>query len=253
MTPIGIASIVLVCVFGGALLGMSLRRVIPEDHLVESARDVIKLGTGVIATITALVLGLVIATAKSSYDAHEAAIKHTAARILLLDRILSQYGPEAKDVRAALRQVLANRVHAIWPEDRSEPGTLDAPEARLAIRDFEARILQLSPHTDAQRRLHMQALQIGSEIMETRWLVMGSLGGSVPVPFLVVLAFWLVIIFASFGLFAPRNATVIAALFLCSLSIAAAILLILEMDEPFHGLMKISGAPLRYALSQLGN
>jgi hypothetical protein len=88
--------------------------------------------------------------------------------------------------------------------------------------------------------------------MQTRWLTLGGLGASVPVLFLVVVVFWLTIILGSFGLLARRNATVVVVLFLCAVSVAGSIFLILEMDQPFEGLMKISSAPLRYALSQLG-
>jgi hypothetical protein len=247
-----IALIVFACVFGGALLGMFLRILLPEHHLTEDTKDVIKLGMGLIATMTALVLGLMIATAKSSYDAQDEAVKHTAAKVLLLDRTLSNYGPETKETRDILRRIVASRLEAIWPEDRSKRASLDAPEAVFATQEIETRIMHLSPQNEIQRRLQSQALQIGSDIMETRWLVLGGLGRSIPVPFLVVVVFWLTIIFGSFGLFAPRNATVVVVLFLCALSAAGSIFLILEMNRPFEGVMKISSAPLRYTLSHLG-
>jgi hypothetical protein len=247
-----IATIVFACAFGGALLGMFIRFLIPEHHLSEDTKDVIKLGMGLIATMTALVLGLMIAMAKSSYDTQDEAVKHTAAKVLLLDRMLSNYGPETKEVRELIRRTVASRVEAIWPKDRSQRARFDAPEAAFAAQEIEARILQLSPQNDAQRWLQTQALRIGRDIMETRWLVLGGLGSSIAVPFLVVVVFWLTIIFGSFGLFAPRNATVVAVLFLCALSVAGSIFLILEMDRPFEGVMKISSAPLRYALSHLG-
>lgn len=252
MTPTEIALIVFACVFGGALLGMLLRILIPEHHLSEDTKDVIKLGMGLIATMTALVLGLMIATAKSSFDTQGEAVKHTAAKVLLLDRLLSSYGPETKEARELLRRTVASRVEAIWPGTPSQRARLDAPETVLADRGIEARILQLSPKNDAQRWLQTQALRVGRDIMETRWLVLGSLSSSMPVQFLVVVVFWLMIIFGSFGLFSPRNATVVAVLFLCALSVAGSIFLILEMDQPFEGLIKISGAPLRYTLSHLG-
>ena len=252
MIPAEIALIVFACVFGGALLGMFLRGVLPEHHLSEDTKDVIKLGMGLIATMAALVLGLVIATAKSAYDTQNAAVKHTAAKPLLLDRVLSNYGPETKETRDLLRRTVASRLDAIWPKDRSQRARVGAPEVEPIAQGIEARILQLSPHNDAQRWLQSQALEIGSDIMQTRWLVLGGLGSSVPVLFLVVVVFWLTIIFGSFGLFAPRNATVVAVLFLCALSVAGSIFLILAMDQPFEGLMKISSAPLRYTLSQLG-
>lgn len=252
MSPTQIALIVFACVFAGAVGGMFLRVVLPGHHLSEDTKDVIKLGMGLIATMTALVLGLMIATAKSSYDAQDEAVKHTAAKVLLLDRMLSNYGPETKQARELLRKIVASRLEAIWPENRLQRASLDAPEAVFIQRGIEARILQLSPQNDAQRWLQSQALQVSRDIMETRWLVLGSLGSSIPVPFLVVVVFWLTIIFGSFGLFAPRNATVIAVLLLCALSVAGSIFLILEMNRPFEGAMKISSAPLRYALSHLG-
>ena len=252
MIPIETALIVFACVFCGAMLGMFLRVLIPEHHLSEESKDVIKVGMALIATMTALVLGFVIATAKSSYDTHDAALKHSAAKVLLLDRVLSNYGPETKYARGLLRRTVANRLDAIWPEDRFQRDMLDAPEVEFTAQEIETWILQLSPQTDAQRWLKSQALQIANEITETRWLVMGSIGSSVPVPFLVVIAFWLTIIFGSFGLFAPRNGTVVAVLFLCALSVSGSIFLILEMDQPFDGLIKISSAPLRYTLSHLG-
>ncbi len=252
MSETEIAWIVFACVFGGAMFGMFLRFLIPKHHFSEETKDVIKLGMGLIATMTALVLGLMIATAKSSYDAQDQAVKRTAAKILLLDHMLSNYGPETKDARELLRQTVVSRLEAIWPENRSQPVSLDVPEAVFTDRGIEARILQLSTRNDAQRWLQNQALRIGRDIMETRLLVLGSPGGSIAAPFLVVVVFWLTIIFGSFGLFAPRNATVVAVLFLCSLSVAGSIFLILEMDRPFEGVMKLSSAPLQYALSHLG-
>ncbi len=252
VTPTGIALIVFACVFGGALLGMFLGGVLPEHHLSEDTKDVVKLGMALIGTMAALVLGLMIATAKSSYDAQDAAVKHTAAKVLLLDRMLSNYGPQTKEARELLRQTVASRLEAIWPESRSQHPRLDAPETVFTDRGIETRILQLSPQNDAQRWLQTQALRISRDILETRWLVLGSVGSSIPVPFLVIVVFWLTIIFGSFGLFAPRNTTVVAVLLLCALSVAGSIFLILEMDRPFEGVMKISSAPVRYTLSHLG-
>ena len=197
MIPAEIALIVFACVFGGALLVVFLRALLPEHHLSQDSKDVIKVGMGLIATIAALVLGLVIATAKGSYDTQNEAVKYTAAKVLLLDRVLANYGPETKETRNLLRRTVASRVEAIWPEDRSQRGRLVPPPGVLADQGIEARILQLSPTDDARRWLQSQALQIGSDIMQTRWLVFGGLGRSVPVLFLVVVVFWLTIIFGS--------------------------------------------------------
>ncbi len=252
MIPAKVSLIVLACVFGGAVVGLLLRAVIPEHHLSKDSKDVIKLGMGLIATMTALVLGLVIATAKSLYDTQDAAIKHNAAKILLLDSVLSNYRPEANEARDLLRRNVVQRLETVWPEERPRRPSDETPDAGFRPQRIDTRILQLSPRNDTQRLLRSQALQLGSEIMETRWLILGGSGSTVPVPFLVVIVFWLTIIFAIFGLFAPRNATVISVLFLCALSVAGSIFLILELNQPFEGLIKVSSAPLRFALSHLG-
>src|SRR6266849_11021403 len=119
MSPTSIAWIVLACVFGGALLGVVLRRVLPEHHLNSDSKDVIKLAMGLTATMAALVLALLISAAKSSYDAQRNEVTQLSANIVLLDRVLAHYGPETKEARAMLKQSVAGMIDRIWPEDRS--------------------------------------------------------------------------------------------------------------------------------------
>jgi len=250
VNPTEIALIVFACVFASALLGMFLRAVLPEHHLNEDSRTVIKHGLELIATIVALVLGLLIATAKNSHETQDAAIKHSATKIMLLDHVLVQYGPETKGIRDLIRRVLAERIDEVWPEECSQPVKLNRSEISPAPERIDGGIWELTPRNDAQRGLQLRALQLDSDLMEAQWVV-GSMGSSVPVPFLLILVFWLTFIFGCFGIFAPRNATIIAVLFVCALSIAGSIFLILEMDQPFSGVMKISSSPLRYAISHL--
>jgi hypothetical protein len=231
---------------------MSLRGALPEDHLSNESKDTVKLGIGLIATMTALVLGLVTASAKSSFDAQDSAVKHTAADILTLDRILARYGPEAKEIRDSIRRTVAFRVNRIWPEDGSRPAQVDPSEAAPTVEGIEDQIRGLSPQNDTQRWFQSRALDLSEDLLKARWLMFGWEGASIPTPFLVALALWLTITFASFGLFAPRNTTVIAVLFVCALSVSSVVFLILEMARPFEGLIKVSDAPLRYALSHLG-
>ena len=251
MAPLATAVTVFACVFAGALLGMLLQGKLPREHLDDRTKDVIRLAMGLIATMTALVLGLVTATAKSSFDTQDDAIRHSAAKILLLDRMLASYGPETRDARALLRATLQERVAAVWPEDRTQRPTMDAPEAALAANMIEERILRLAPQNDGQRWLQSHALEVSRDIAEARWLILGKQAASVPFPFLVVIVFWLAIIFASFGLFAPRNGTALATLLLCALSVGGAVFLILELDQPYEGLIKVSSAPLRYVIAHL--
>jgi hypothetical protein len=210
----------------------------------------VKLGMGLLGTTAALVLGLLIASAKSAFDTQNNEVKQAAADILLLDRALAQYGPETRDVRELIRRAVAFRLAVTWPEEGS--GRVDTPETTGTVEGIAAKIRGLSPQNESQRWLQSQAVQLAAEVQRTRWMLFGGVGDSLQTPFLVVLVFWVTVIFASFGLFAPRNPTVIAALLLCALSIAASIFLIVEMGRPFGGLMKISSAPLRYTLAQLG-
>ncbi len=251
MNPTAIGMLVFACTFGGALAGIWLRAVLPEHHLSDESKDTVKVGIGLIATMTALVLGLVTASAKSSFDAPDTAVKHTAADVLALDRALARYGPETREVREALYHAVERRLEMTWPEKSARASELEVPDMmRGAERVFD-RIRGLSPQNDNQRWLQSRALDLGEALLQARWVVFSGVGTSVPVPFLAVLLFWLTITFASFGLFAPRNATVIAVLFVCTLSVASAIFLIPETDGPFEGLIKISPDPLRYACSRL--
>jgi hypothetical protein len=247
-----IGGIAFSCGFSGALLGMLLRRALPAHHFSDESKDVVKLGTGLIATTAALVLGLLIASAKGSFDTQNNEVKEAAANILVLDRTLAHYGPETKETRDLIRGAVAFRLVLTWPEDGSSPAMVDAPETTPTVERVEERIRALSPRDDGQRSLQARGLQIIGDLEQTRWLLFGGVGDSIPTPFLVVLIFWITIIFLSFGLFAPPNGTVVAVLLVAALSISASIYLIVELDRPFAGLMKISSAPLRYTLSHLG-
>ena len=212
-----------------------------------------RLGMGLVATMTALLLGLVTASAKSTFDSQDNAIRTSAANILTLDRHLARYGPETAATRELLRSSLAYRVQLIWPENGVGSGPIvDDPTKPPPIEELENQILRLTPQTDQQRWFKTEALKLAEEVVKTRWRVLGTGGGAVPRAFLVVVIFWLMVTFASFGLYAPRNATVLAVLLMAATSVAAAVFLILELDGPLEGVIKISSGPLRFALTQLG-
>jgi hypothetical protein len=252
MSELTIAVIVFSCIFGSALLGLFLRAALPDHHLSSESKDVVKLAMGLIATMAALVLGLLTASAKSSFDVQNAEIVHSAADIIRLDRALARYGPETKEIRDVLKQAVAFRIHLTWPEDGSARKNLDSAEMTRGTEGLEDKIRELSPRNELQREFKSRSLQISGDLLATRWLRMAQLSDPVPLVFLVVLVFWLSILFGTFGLFAPRNVTVIAALVLCAVAVSGSTFLILEMHRPFDGLMKISPAPMLYALSKLG-
>lgn len=251
VSPISISSIVFGCVFGGALLGMFLQTALPEHHLGADSKSVLNLVMGLIGTMSALVLGLLIATAQSSFSTRNGEFTQMSANVILLDRVLAHYGNEAKNVRDLLRRAAARELQLISPEnDMSAREKLD-PRANRGDALFDA-IQELSPKNDAQRSLQAQALTMAINLGQVRWLLFEQSGTSIPVAFLVVLVFWLSVIFAGFGLFAPRNTTVVAAFVVGALSVSGAIFLILELDRPLQGLIHMSDAPLRNALAILG-
>jgi len=252
MSPTAISLIVFLCVFGGAMLGMFLRVVLPEHHLNADSRDVVKAGIGLVATMAALVLALLIASAKSSHDTQSTEIVQMSADFIQLDRVLAHYGPETEDARAQLRAVLARGIGQTWVGGKYQSAKLDSSEIKASADSFLEKIEQLRPGDDLQRSLRDQAMQIMADLGRTRSLLMEQTSGSIPIPFLVVLVFWLVIIFVGFGLFAPANPTVVSVLLVCALSAAGAIFLIVELDRPLEGLIQISDAPLRNALAHLG-
>lgn len=251
MSPMSISWIVFACVFGGALLGMFLRATLPEHHLNADSKSVLNLVIGLIGTMSALVLGLLVATAQSSYSTRSSEFTQMSANIILLDRVLAHYGPETKEVRDLLRRVVTRELQRISSENDTTARAKPDPKATKGEVIYDA-IQELSPKNDAQRSLQAQALTMAINLGQTRWLLFEQSGSSIPIAFLVVLVFWLSVIFASFGLFAPRNATVVAALFVGALSVSGAIFLILELDRPLQGLIHISDAPLRNALAYLG-
>lgn len=249
--PLLVSSIVFLCALAGVLAGMRLRKSLPESHVDAPSKDAVQLGMGMIATMTALILGLVTASAKDTFDALDGRVREAAADIIQLDRTLEGHGPEAVEIRRTLAAGVARRIDAVWPRD----GEVVVPDNRATGVEFARlvdRMRALPCRDDAQRGARERAVEIGERVLETRWLLVAEAQGSVPTPFLVILVFWISLLFASFGLFAPRNATVVSVLVLCALSVAAAVFLILELDRPFEGLIRISPEPMRYASARIG-
>ncbi|HYL69449.1 MAG TPA: hypothetical protein VEX69_09805 [Candidatus Limnocylindria bacterium] len=250
MSSIGISSIVFGCAFGGALVGISLRAALPNHHLTAESKGVVNAGMGLVATLAALVLGLLIASAKGSYDAQGNELTEMSAKVVFLDRVLAHYGPETNEAREVLRSSVVRVLNQMWSKERTNPlGTEPGSAGGEVLAD---KIQELSPKDDAQRSIQTQALSIVMALGQTRWLMYEQSVNSISMPLLIVLTFWITALFISFGLFAPFNATAVASLFVSGLSVSGAIFLILELYSPYAGLIKVSRAPLLAALAQLG-
>jgi hypothetical protein len=250
MSPLEISFVTLAVVFAGALLGIALRAVLPEPHLSGDSRDVVKLGMGLIATMAALVLGLLIASAKSSFDIQNAEITEMSSKAILLDRILAHYGPEAKEAREMLRGSVVSVLDIVSSNAADSAVQFGTSANGEALYD---KVQGLAPKDDVQRSIQAQALSTLMSLGQTRLLLAAQKSNSVSLPMLVVLVAWLTIIFISFGLFAPRNGTVVVSLLVSALSVSGAIFLILEMYSPYAGMIHVSAAPLRAALEHLSH
>jgi hypothetical protein len=249
MSPILVALIVFGCTFGGAIAGMMLHRKLPDQHRDSESKEVVKLVMGLIATIAALVLGLLIAAGHSSYDKQASEVQRLGVQIVQLDRLLAHYGSDAGEARKLLRQITAAELNRIWP---NYAASVESAPERAAGEDLAEDIAKFAPTTNVQQFVKSRALQLLTQMGETRGLLYEQSSDSISWPFLVVLVSWVVALFVGFGLLARYNATVVTALFVGAFTVAGAIFLILEMNHPYSGLMQISSAPIRHAIAVVG-
>ena len=253
MSALALSLIAFACVLGGTALGMVLRALLPEHHVSEDSKDVVKLGIGMVATLAALVLGLLLASAKGNFDTLSNELKQVSAKIVLLDRVMAQYGPETSEARDLLKKSVAATLKKMWPDKGERIALEHVGRPVNYIEMVQDKIRHLSPANDAQRQLQSRAIQVAGDIADTRWLLFTQLGqSSIQAPFLILLVFWLTVIFGSFGLFSPRNATVIIVLVVCIISATGSLYLILELDQPYRGFIQIPSSPLRTALMFMG-
>jgi len=251
MNSITASLLVAACVFGGGLAGLYLHRILPDQHMTKETQEVIKLGTGMLSVLASLVLGLLVATAKSSYDSADRGIRGYAAELALLNEVLRDYGGEASVPRDRLRDYTKRLIQNGWSREGDQPASFNDGESGLILERVRESIRALKPVDDGQRSLQTTAIDVNINLLRQRWLLIEQQGSSVQRVVLVVLVSWVTVIFASFGMNAPRNSTVIGAFLICSLAIGGAIFLILEMDRPLDGVMQISSWPMRNVLSQM--
>ncbi len=229
---------------------MRVRAWLPDTHRSSEAKDSVRVAMATVATMAALVLGLLVASSKSTYDAERSETILLASRIIYLDRVLAMYGPETAVARDELRQATASMIGRMWPE---EPGGQVVLEPDEKVSDALTKaIYSMAPKDDVQRELKQQATEMVDDLGQMRWLLYEQAETSVSRAMLLVVTLWLGILFLSVGLFAPPNATVVAALMLSALSVSGAIYLILELDLPYTGIIGISSKPMRLALDHLG-
>ncbi len=241
----------LIAMFGGGLIGLYVARALPSHHLTKESGAVVKLSAAVVASLTSLVLALMLSAANGAYSVNAGIVTKLGSDIIQLDHMLRAYGPEADAARVHLRDYAGRKSEELFPAapppSRDSRGTADLLDRLLDS------ILSLTLPDRRHTALAAQALSITNQIYAERWLLWENPGTTVPAPFLFVLVFWLFLVFVSFGVFAPPNLTVVASLFLSALAVTGAIFLILQLGDPMHhSWLQISGEPLQRALSEIG-
>jgi hypothetical protein len=244
-----VALILFTILVGVILLGGRLRRLLPPEQLSAESKDAIKLALGLVGTMTAILLGLLISSAKSAFDTTRTEVIQMAAKVSLLDRVLALYGPETAAARHALRDAIADGVRRTWPAEQSGPVRLD-PNPQMGDAVYVA-ISGLAPRDDAQHALKTQAATLMVQLAELRAMLQAQAVSSVSKPLLIALVIWLVVIFFGFSLLAPVNATTTLALIAGAFSVSCAVLIILELDYPFSGMIRVPSEPMINTLARL--
>ena len=234
----------------GAAIGMILKRSLPADLLETGSREAIRLGAGLLATLAALVIGLMIASAKNTYDTQNTNIRQLGTNAVLVDQMLTKYGPEAREARTLLRETIPSATARIWQENAAGSGGSTFVVSGTGERFYNA-IEGLRPASEEQISLKSRIIQITTELGRTRLLVFTQSDNAIPVPFFIVLTFCLTVIFASFSLFADPSPVVIAATLVFAISVSSALFLIVDLSHPFDGLMQISNHHLQVVLPKI--
>jgi hypothetical protein len=250
--PIVTALVVFAGAFGGALAGLWLGRVLPARQLGDGTRETIRLGAGVVGTMTALVLGFLVSAASGALERTSTGLAEIAGQTILLDRALANYGPETNDIRESMRALYAAELDLLLSESEGTLLQLTAIDELARVEALSQQLALLTPASPLQEMHRSGALEIAERLSADRWLILFQGWNAIPPALLIALVVWLAATFGSFGLFAPVNATVVLALLICAASVAGAVFLIDEMNSPFSGWIRISPEPLRQALAHLG-
>lgn len=256
MNAIEVSLFVFLCVFGSSLIGIFVGRRLPSHHLSTDSKDVVKLGIGMVAAMASLVLGLMTASVKGSFDATDADIRQLATEIIITNEAMRDYGPGAANARTLLKHYTERTIAESWPDSsiatkigKGGTGILGAHQSSHMLEETARAWRKIAANTDDAKTMKSEIGTHFADLVRIHWTAVEQQSGAISDIFLVVLIFWLIIIFASFGLFAPKNGTVLAMLLLCSLSISGSVFLILEMNDPFSGLIAITPEPMENALA----
>lgn len=242
----GVGLIAFVAIFGAGALGLALRNFLPETHRADETRKTVHHVMTIVALLAALVLGLLVASTKSSFDTRSQEIEQFSTNLTLLDRELVHF-KDATKMREMLRAFTARKIAQTWT-DQGADSAKDAAESVQTLAEIEGEIRSSVPGNEVHTESRKSALHIIGDLKRTSRLLSVQQISATPRPFLIVVVFWLSVLFLSYTIFAPLNGTVIAAVFIGAFSVSVAINLIFDMDRPFTGFIKVSPVPMQQAL-----
>jgi hypothetical protein len=245
-----IGLIVFAVIRAGAFAGVKTRNRLPKHHLTDETKNLVSISTAVVATVSALVLGLLISNANTSFTRLGGEVTTVSAQILRLDHILRRYGADAEPARNTLLQYAAHKTADLFPDDSSDV-RLSNPSTYELLQRLEDMLLALKPANPRDQWWLGQAMTLAAKIGDSRWLLAQQVGQGTPKAFVALLVFWLALLFASFGLFAPPNLISTVTLTLCALAVAGAVTMFLELEQGFGGLVQVSPQPMLQAVKTL--
>ena len=249
--PVGV--IIVAILFASAMFAMAAARFLPPHHLNAETKGVVSVSAAVVGTMSALVVGLLISNSSASFTSKTQEVTQISTDVISLDRMLRRYGPETQDLRAMVRRYAEAKTQDLFPKDPSQGPDLENGTTLAVLEQLQEKILVLTPAGPSQRWLQAQAVDLTGAMMAARWHLAQENAVRTPLPLLVLVMFWFVMIFVSFGLFAPRNATAITMIFLSAIAIGGAIRMTTELQIPFEGFIRISGAPMARALDAISH
>ncbi|MFG1418209.1 hypothetical protein V5F38_09895 [Xanthobacter sp. V0B-10] len=251
MQALAVAAIAFVSLFGGVCAGMWGSRRLKEEHLSKGTEDAVKLGVGMVAAMSSLILGLMTASVKGNFDTTGRDVQQFATDLITLDTALRAYGPGADDARRLLTTYTRRALAETWPEGVGARIEVNGTTSKAMLEAVGHAIRMLPSGTPLEAELRGEALERYKAASTLRWTVVAESVTAVPPVFTAVLIVWLSLIFVSFGLFAPVNAVSLVVFFLCAVSLAGALFLILEMSGPFDGIIRVPETAMNGALAQM--
>jgi hypothetical protein len=237
--------------WAGIGLGQLLQSRLPEDHLQGESRDMIRTASGLLGTVVALTIGLLVGSAKSTFDQANEGVIAFSTRVIQLDQALRRFGPVAEPLRGELRESMQLGRELLWYSQEPVDRRLKEAQRMRRFNDVLKQIEALPVESPGQELTRKEAAVLGGEVGRSVWQVLEKSEQQLPPPLIAMLIVWLGLLFFSFGLLAPANRTALGALVLSSLAMAGALFMLLEMNQPFDGFIEVSPGPLETMLDVL--